>query len=214
MSADKDALWHRRMLALAALFQSAGLAAELARTGRCDSEAEAFLLRSVLVLDSDDPAVIYPSLDGLRPGLRWLEGCLMEPGKGVAHGAEIIRLALAMVQVESHLANAPDIAGNLRQRLQNLLRQRELQGDEGTANLTLPLGSAYVDTLGKLPFRVQIRGDASQLKAAGMAERIRAILLAGIRAAWLWDRLGGRRWHLIVFRSRLLRIVRATAKTV
>jgi high frequency lysogenization protein len=47
-----------------------------------------------------------------------------------------------------------------------------------------------------------------------MAERIRAILLAGARAAWLWRRLGGRRWHLIFTRSQILTEIREIAKTV
>ncbi|MEZ5557402.1 MAG: DUF489 family protein [Pseudomonadales bacterium] len=35
------------------------------------------------------------------------------------------------------------------------------------------------------------------------AEEIRALLLAGVRFAWLWQ-LGGRRWHLILRRRVLL----------
>ena len=83
-----------------------------------------------------------------------------------------------------------------------------------TGELNNLLGSAYVDSLGQLRFRVQIRGDAKQLQAAGMAERIRAILLAGVRAAWLWRRLGGRRWHLIFTRGQILREIREIAKSV
>ncbi|MGH8570919.1 MAG: DUF489 family protein, partial [Gammaproteobacteria bacterium] len=35
--------------------------------------------------------------------------------------------------------------------------------------------------------------------------KIRAVLLAGVRAAMLWHQIGGRRWHLPVFRKRILR---------
>ena len=102
----------------------------------------------------------------------------------------------------------------LRQRLDSVQRQRALKPDMSQSELSALLGSAYVDSLGTLRFRVQIRGNAQQLQAPGMAERIRAVLLAGVRAAWLWHRLGGRRWHLVFTRGQILQEIRAIAKSV
>ena len=92
--------------------------------------------------------------------------------------------------------------------------QRVLHPEQTLREQSLQLGAAYVDTLGTLDFRIQVRGNAQQLQAPGMAERVRAILLAGVRAAWLWQRLGGRRWHLIFMRGRILREIRDLAKSV
>lgn len=203
-----------KTLALAALLQSAGLAFDLARQGRCDENAERVLLNSALVMDTDDPDRIYGGEAALRPGLTWLEGCLQDIGQGMNHAAEQIRLALAMVQVEGHLRGQAGVQQKLRQRLQSLQRQRDLNPELSTRDLSAQLGAAYLDTLGTLDFRVQIRGNADQLKAPGMAERIRAVLLAGVRAAWLWQRLGGRRWHLIFTRGQILREIRELAKSV
>lgn len=214
MNTPADDLLHQRVLALGALFQAATLAGELARQGRCDADAEAFLLRSVLVLDTDAPEAIYPELGGLRTGLRMLEACLTDSGRSMAHAGEVVRLVLGMLQVEARLRDDGGAQNTLRQRLQSVQRQQAMQSDLPQSALSGLLGTAYVDSLGQLPFRVQIRGDAKQLQSPGMPERIRAILLAGVRAAWLWQRLGGRRWHLLVFRGRLLRAVRATAKSV
>ncbi|MEQ8953835.1 MAG: DUF489 family protein, partial [Gammaproteobacteria bacterium] len=36
-----------------------------------------------------------------------------------------------------------------------------------------------------------------------VANCIRALLLAGIRAAFLWYQLGGRRWRLLLYRKRI-----------
>ena len=206
---------HRdKTLALAAIFQAAGLAAELAKTGNSHPEAEAFLRRSSLVLDTDDISQIYPDARGLEQGLMWLEGCLMEQGRALAQAGEIVRLALGIVQVEKHLVRSPDVQNSLRQRLETVARQQQFNPDMGDSELAQALGSVYVDTLGSLQFRVQLRGNAQHLQATGMAERIRAILLAGVRAAWLWRRLGGRRWHLIFTRSQILTEIREIAKTV
>ena len=203
-----------KTLALAAIFQAAGLANELARKGSTDSSVEAFLTQTVLVMDTDNISEIYPSIDGLKPGLRWLEGCLLEQGRGLQNAGEIIRIALGVIQVEGQFSQHEGVQNTLRTRLENINRQRVMSPDMSSTELNNLLGSAYVDSLGQLRFRVQIRGDAKQLQAPGMAERIRAILLAGVRAAWLWRRLGGRRWHLIFTRGQILREIREIAKSV
>lgn len=209
MSLNRD-----KTLALAAVFQAAGLANELARRGQTDTAAEAFLTRSALVLDTDDTSLIYPDREGLTKGLTWLEGSMLDQGRGLEQAGEIIRLALAIIQVERHFERDQAVQEQLRQRLLGIQHQRVLQPDMSQSELANLLGSAYVDSLGKLNFRVQIRGDARQLQSPGMAERIRAILLAGVRAVWLWQRLGGRRWHLVFTRNQILREIRAIAKSV
>lgn len=209
MSVQRD-----KTLALAAIFQAAGLANELARRGQTDSQAEAWLLQTVLVMDTDDVSRIYPGSEGLTKGLTWLEGSLMDQGRGLEQAGEIIRLSLAIIQVERHFERNSDVQDDLRKRLLSLQHQRALNPEMSQSELASQLGSAYVDSLGNLSFRVQIRGDARQLQSPGMAERIRAILLAGVRAAWLWQRLGGRRWHLVFTRSQILQEIRAIAKSV
>ena len=209
MSADRD-----KTLALAAVFQAAGLASSLARRGQADNAAEAFLMRSALVMDTDDTAMIYPDTQGLTPGLTWLESCLQNQGRGLEQAGEIIRLVLAIIQVERHFERADKVQDQLRQRLQGINQQRQLSPEMSQSELANLLGAAYVDSLGSLDFRVQIRGDARQLQSPGMAERIRAVLLAGVRAVWLWHRLGGRRWQLMFSRGRILQEIRAIAKSV
>lgn len=203
-----------KTLALAAIFQAAGLANELAQRGQTDTIAERALLNSVLILETDNASVIYTELSGLRKGLTLLEGCFMQQGRTLQNAAEIIRLSLAIVQVEKHFRASNKVQDTLRQRLDSVQRQQTLNPDMSQSELSALLGSAYVDSLGSLDFRIQIRGDAKQLQSPGMAERIRAILLAGVRAAWLWQRLGGRRWHLIFTRGQILQEIREIAKTV
>jgi high frequency lysogenization protein len=67
------------------------------------------------------------------------------------------------------------------------------------------VATCYQETLSTLKFRIQVRGDARYLRDPEIAQKIRAVLLAGVRAAMLWHQIGGRRWHLPVFRKRILR---------
>ena len=50
-----------------------------------------------------------------------------------------------------------------------------------------------------------VRGEPEYLSQAGNANRIRALLLSGIRAAVLWRQLGGNRLRLLFSRSRIVR---------
>ena len=57
-----------------------------------------------------------------------------------------------------------------------------------------------------LKFRIKVTGDMRQLQNDTNADIIRALLLSGIRSAFLWRQLGGARWKLVLHRKRMLRI--------
>lgn len=202
---------HRdKTLALAALFQSATLADALAWRGHCDPVALEASLQSILVMDTDDVGVIYGgNLRGLQSGLQSLEQTFLEPLRGGhPRQADIVRYALGIMQVERQLAKSPGLLDTLRRRLEMAAEQRKHFESLTAPAMINNLGGIYVDTAGQLRFRIQIRGDQKQLQTAGMAEQIRAVLLSGIRAAWLWHRLGGRRWHLMFTRGQILAEIR------
>lgn len=201
---------HRdKTLALAAIFQAAGLVNALARKGRCDEAAEQFLIRTSLVLDTDDVNTIYQGSTSLNVGIDWLQGCLTDNGQGIESPSDIVRLVLAILQAEKHFRQHGEAQHILREHLDRMVTTPPEDNE-----LTDKLAKAYVDSLGILRFRVQIHGDARHLQSPGTPERIRAILLAGIRAAWLWQRLGGRRWHLLITRGQILEEISAIKKSV
>jgi high frequency lysogenization protein len=70
----------------------------------------------------------------------------------------------------------------------------------------------YQDTLSTLSFRVQVTGNVQHLKTPANADKIRALLLAGVRSAMLWKQLGGKRWQLILQRRQIVNSCRQLAK--
>lgn len=206
---------HRaKTLALAGIFQSASLADSLAWRGHCDPVALEASLDSILVLDTDDPLAIFGSeARGLRVGLQAVEQTFFQPLRNPhPRQAEITRYALALIHLERKLARSPALIDTLRRRLEMAAEQRRHFDNLRDPGMLRNLGGIYVDTLGTLNFRIQVKGNQKQLQASGMPEQIRATLLAGIRAAWLWQRLGGRRWHLIFTRGRVLAEIREIIK--
>tara|TARA_B110000196_G_C20719935_1_gene463707 strand:- start:184 stop:600 length:417 start_codon:yes stop_codon:yes gene_type:complete len=65
------------------------------------------------------------------------------------------------------------------------------------------LATLYQDTISTLSHRIQVHGQEDYLQNDYVSNRVRSLLLAGIRSAVLWHQLGGRRWRLILYRKRL-----------
>ena len=65
------------------------------------------------------------------------------------------------------------------------------------------LAKLYQDTISTLSYRIQVQGRLENLRNDNIANRIRTLLLGGIRSAVLWYQLGGRRWRLVFYRKRV-----------
>ena len=65
-----------------------------------------------------------------------------------------------------------------------------------------------MSALSTFRFRIQVTGDVRHLQNPLVVHKIRAILLAGIRSALLWRQVGGKRWHFIVYRKKLLETIK------
>jgi high frequency lysogenization protein len=59
-----------------------------------------------------------------------------------------------------------------------------------------------------------VQGDPALLQRSETGARIRAFLLAGIRAARLWQQVGGRRWHLVLRRRSLVDTARRVLRAI
>ena len=208
---------HRqKVLALAAVFQAAALADNLARRGTADPHAIKALLESIIIFDTDNPEAIYGTPQQLLIGLKSLEGSLSVSSLDDNNQyANHLQYALGMIQLENQLSKSNKLLDTLRQRLEQVQKQLAVFDNDITAQPVINnFAGIYIDTIGTLKFRLQIKGKEQKLQTVGVPEQIRAVLLAGIRAAWLWRRLGGRRWHLLFTRSSILDELRLLIKEV
>ena len=184
-----------RALALAGLFQASALVADVAHGRPLDGPAFRCVLESLFVTDPDRVADVYGGPGGVRLGL-----LLVRDGLGRERPqaqSEVLRYALAIVQTERRFTRRADLQQLLRTRLARIAEQRA-HFDTEHATIIGALASAYQDTLSTLRQRIQVVGNAAALQDERNAERIRAILLAGVRSALLWHQTGGRRWRLLL----------------
>jgi len=104
--------------------------------------------------------------------------------------------------LERKFAARPD----LQQVVQNRLQHASYKATHFASHVNETCHSVaaiYSDTLSTLSYRVKISGSAQHLQNDANAEIIRALLLAGVRSAYLWRQLGGRRWKMIFNRNQI-----------
>lgn len=191
-----------RLLALAGVFEAAALVDRLAKTGQIQEGALSCMLGSLLVRDPQNTLEVYGGDHlNLRDGLRALAGALeRNPG---SLPRETLRYAVALVALQRQLDKRSDMLAVIGKRLPQIDNQAQLFGITHD-NVVSACAALYQDTLSTFRQRIQVHGEMRYLQDNRNAEKIRALLLAGIRSAMLWRQLGGRRWHLLFSRRKLL----------
>lgn len=205
--------WEYRNIALAVAVQCAQLVHILAHTGRADPVQVKACVETLLVLNPDSVADVYPKVNYFASGLNALQKSLS--GEGLKEYADAMKYVLGMSVLQQQLSAASEMQETIRRRL--ALRHSLYLDEEQSYEREEPLGAPqksedfdyaqfaalYQETISKLSYRVHVKGSPEHLRKQRVADQIRALLLAGIRSAMLWQQLGGRRWHLFFYKKRI-----------
>lgn len=199
--------YEQQVLALGGVFEAALQVDKLARTGQYSEGPASCLIQSIIERSPDDTLGVYGgSHHQVRGGLQALEAMLERDTAALQRDA--LRYSMNLIALERQLDKREDMLNVLGQRLEQAesqIRHFGLLHD----NVMASLGAAYQDTLSTLRMRIQVHGDMRHLQQPDIANRIRALLLAGIRSARLWRQVGGHRWQLLVSRRKLLDATRS-----
>ena len=169
-----------------------------------DPDASLALLKAVLVQDTPDIYGIVPDLSRFETGLSTLARLLSTPGTDVSQPA---RYLMSVLEVARRLRARRSLVDRLGADIADKARTFDANTEHADAEETLVhlLADAYLNTLSKMPRRIQVVGVPERLQQPQVAAQIRALLLSGVRFAWLWHQLGGRRWHLVTRRGAICR---------
>lgn len=209
-SGDKYSKWEQEIISLAAVAQCAALVDTLATSGSCNEVDLVVSVNSLLVFSPDSFDDIYPNVVELAKGLRTLT--TMFSNDRNAEKPEIVRYTLSLLQLRNSLMQNDDMQGKIKKGLENVeplvltystSHDDDLEAKEKVDRTIDQLASLYKETISTLNYRIQVQGGSEFLKDEQIAKKIRALLLAGIRAAVLWHQVGGRRWRLLFYRSRI-----------
>ncbi len=193
-----------RTLALAGVFQAATQVAQVARTGGVDPGPFETMIRSLCITDPHTTLEVYGSLDHLRPGLEMLVSQLGgDANTAPKRNIEVSRYAIALLHLETKLGKRRDLLNTISEGLAEAERQRE-HFELTHSNIIARLADTYGNSVSTLTPRIMVNGAHGHLNNPYVAEKVRALLLAGMRSAVLWRQSGGSRWQLLFKRSALI----------
>lgn len=189
-------------IALAGVAQAARLVDQLSKTGSYPLEFLETSVNSLFIFDLERAEDSYGGLPGVRLGLQNL--CALLANQRENEQREAIRYVFNILQIERRFASDAQMREVVRSRLEHASFNAEHFA--GNVNsICHSVSGIYQDTFSTLPQRIKVTGSAQHLENRQNADIVRSLLLAGIRAAYLWRQLGGRRWKLAFQRQAMLR---------
>lgn len=190
---------HDKTLALAGIFQATTLVKQVATTGTVDMHDMEICLQSLLDLEPQTVESIYGGVANLRSGLQQL--ITQMGGEKGKMDMDITRYSISLIHLERKLAKQPallDEVSNGIQRANQQLGHFPISHENILANLA----DIYANTISTLSPKIMVTGESQYLGNPDQANKIRALLLCGMRSAILWRQLGGSRWSILFGRNK------------
>lgn len=193
--------YHDMALALAGICQSAALINQLAMKGQVENQ-DAFqtTIHSLLEMHPENTLAVFGGkTHHLKLGLETLIEQLT-----TLNDKNIVNYWSSLLGLENRLNHNPEAKTQLAQRIQRLPQQLAYHELLDEQMLSI-MANIYIDVISPLGRKIHIIGAANYLQQQFVQDKIRACLLAGIRAAVLWRQVGGSKWQLLFFRGRIVK---------
>ena len=193
-----------QVMALAAMCQVAKQVQKVAQYGRCDEHDLSTLLSSIVQTSPTSPEDVYQGTQNLRDGYKTL---MAQLSAGAQKDVEIVKYVGGLMQLERALSANSKSLNELGKRIDDIHRRLDhfaITDDSVVAGLA----DIYSSVLSPLGHRIQVYGKPELLKQQLTQNKIRALLLAGIRSAVLWRQMGGKRRHFFFAKRKILAIAK------
>lgn len=194
-----------RLLALAGVYQCVLCVRSIATKGSVDTETMEPCILSLFQTDAETVPEIFGEARALVPGTRELVGQLS--GK-VPRDLELTRYLISLLKLERVLAGRKVLVASIAEGIEGA-RAKLDHFPMQHPNLLAHLADIYSRTVSQLQPRIMVRGEPNYLENPDNQNRVRALLLAGIRSAWLWRQVGGSRWKILFGRKQLIETANA-----
>ena len=201
-------------ITFAAICQVAQLVQKISRSGQVDDHELAIFLNSITATSPKNTLAVYgDDLFNVKQGLELLINYLDNSSASNIKDPELTRYIISLINLERKLAKQPKQLTKLGARIDESKRQLE-HYNITSETLIASFASIYSDIISPLGARIQVTGEPSILKQTVNQYRIRALLLAGIRAAVLWRQVGGKRRNILFSRNKLVTTAKQLLNTI
>ncbi len=190
-----------RTLALGGVFQAAWLVDQVARTGKVPQAEYETTIGSLFEFSPVNTEAVFGSRFEIRGGLQTMVEQF--EAKEETRNLYIMRYAIGLLILERKLSKQPKMLQKIGTELESAGHQIRHFGLIHE-NVIARLADIYSHTISTLTPRIMVSGENNQLQRHENANKVRALLLAGIRAAVLWHQCGGNRWQLFFQRKKYL----------
>lgn len=193
-----------QVMALAAMCQVAKQVQKVAQYGRADEQDLSILLSSIVQTSPASPEDVYQGEHNLRDGYKTL---MAQLSASAQKDVEIVKYVGGLMQLERALSANSKSLNELGKRIDDIHRRLDhfaITDDSVVAGLA----DIYSSVLSPLGHRIQVYGKPELLKQQLTQNKIRALLLAGIRSAVLWRQMGGKRRHFFFAKRKILAIAK------
>ena len=188
-----------RVIALAGIYQATSLAQQIARKGMADSRAMEASVYSLFQVDVDDVPAVFGGATGIAAGLREVHEHL---NGAAGRDLELTRHVVSLMQLERKLSAAAEKLDRIRRGLESA-KERLAHFPMLHGNILAQMADIYAEVVSPMHPRIIVRGEALHLQNPDNQNKIRTLLLAGIRSAMLWRQVGGRRRQMLFGRRRI-----------
>ncbi len=193
----------QQALALAGVFQSAALVYQLAHKGDVEFDSYRTSIESILITAPTSTIAVFggdQANKNLALGLITLQQIINRESSSKQR--DIIRYVQGLLHLQGRLAKQPQMLKFIAEQLQHTKQQAQLFHTTHE-NVVANIADIYSNTLSNFRFRIQVIGNSLYLQSSYNTNKVRALLMAGIRSATLWRQKDGRLWHLFLCRTRL-----------
>lgn len=194
--------WHDITLALAGVFQATKLVKDIAFHGNANPYAFEVCIRSIFETNPSSTLAVYGSADDLAMGLRIVIDYFDKHSK--KRDLELTKIIISVMHLERKLMKQPKMLEMIAAGIEKARAQSE-HFSIVHENVIANLADLYETTISTLNPRIMINGEREYLSHPDNVNKIRALLLAALRSAVLWDQRGGGRWQLIFNRNQIIR---------
>ena len=193
-----------RTLALGGLLQACRAAHEIAQLGMTSNDKLISALETIFITNPKDTLEVYGDVKNIYQGLNLLRELLVD-WTAISKSAPA-KTAVAIVLLERKLQKSTTLLKELREGIASLSADRErLPLTSGSAETTQRLSALYKKTISQISPKIIIKGQPKNLTIGLNTERIRSLLLAGVRSAVLWRQVGGVKLDLVFNRKKIIR---------
>lgn len=199
-------------LALAALFQCSSQITRIANTGYMDEHAVSCVFRALVVTNPKTVEDIYAPGKLITGFKQLVDSFDRSVSAKTPETIAITQISLKIISLAISIMNKGDIFNSMGNYIDSITeRILAATPDYLDASPDVVLNPDYIKEFAKIyqsiispnfP-KLVIYGEERILREESNQDRIRALLLCGIRAVILWRQLGGRR-RFLIFRRKLI----------